>query len=91
MSRLLLILAALGVWQSYDPRTSDAQAPLERLRLTYSAIGGSQASFWVPYEAGIFRKYGLDVELLYTSPAAAARRKSCNRAKCRSACSPAPR
>src|SRR5262249_25674670 len=33
--------------------------------LTYSAIGGSQASVWIPYEAGIFRKHGLDVELLY--------------------------
>jgi ABC-type nitrate/sulfonate/bicarbonate transport system substrate-binding protein len=42
-----------------------AQAPLEKLRVTYSAIAGSQASFWIPYEAGIFRKYGLDVELLY--------------------------
>jgi len=42
-----------------------AQPPLEKLRLTYSAIGGSQASVWIPYEAGIFRKYGLDVELLY--------------------------
>ena len=42
-----------------------AQSPLEKLRLTYSAIGGSQASVWIPYEAGIFRKHGLDVELLY--------------------------
>jgi len=41
------------------------QAPLEKLRVTYSAIAGSQASFWIPYEAGIFRKHGLDVELLY--------------------------
>src|SRR5439155_19518721 len=45
--------------------TATAQSPLEKLRLTYSAIGGSQASVWVPYEAGIFRKHGLDVELLY--------------------------
>ncbi len=42
-----------------------AQSSLEKLRLLYSAIGGSQASVWVPYEAGIFRKHGLDVELLY--------------------------
>jgi NitT/TauT family transport system substrate-binding protein len=41
--------------------------PLEKLRLTYSALGGSQASFWIPYEAGIFRKHGLDVELLYVA------------------------
>src|SRR5215467_1181365 len=42
-----------------------AQSPAERLRVTYSAIGGSQAAVWIPYEAGIFRKYGLDIELLY--------------------------
>ena len=35
--------------------------------MAYSAIGGSQASFWIPYEAGIFRKHGLDVELLYVA------------------------
>ena len=44
-----------------------AAQPLEKLRLIYSAIGGSQASVWIPYEAGIFRKHGLDVELLYVA------------------------
>ena len=44
-----------------------AQSTLEKLRVTYSAIGGSQASVWIPYEAGIFRKHGLDVELLYVA------------------------
>jgi NitT/TauT family transport system substrate-binding protein len=44
-----------------------AQSPLEKLRVTYSAIGGSQSSVWMPYEAGIFRKHGLDVELLYVA------------------------
>ncbi|HUC97358.1 MAG TPA: hypothetical protein VMR88_02710, partial [Candidatus Polarisedimenticolaceae bacterium] len=53
---LVLALAA--------PQVS-AQPGLEKLRVTYSAIGGSQASVWIPYEAGIFRKNGLDVELLY--------------------------
>lgn len=38
---------------------------LEKLRFVYSAIGGSQSSVWIPYEAGIFRKHGLDIELLY--------------------------
>ena len=47
---------------------SNAQTPaLEKLRVTYSALGGSQASVWIPYEAGIFRKHGLDVELLYVA------------------------
>jgi hypothetical protein len=36
---------------------------LEKLRLIYSAIDGSQASVRMPYEA-IFRKHGLDSELL---------------------------
>ena len=56
---LVLILAC--------PAKAQTQAPLEKLRLIYSAIGGSQASFWVPHEAGIFRRHGLDVELLYVA------------------------
>lgn len=60
-SLLIFILAFISI-----AIPASAQ-PLEKLRLTYSAIGGSQASFWVPYEAGIFRKHGLDVELLYVA------------------------
>jgi NitT/TauT family transport system substrate-binding protein len=45
--------------------STQAAAQSEKLRLTYSAVAGSQASFWIPYEAGVFRKHGLDVELLY--------------------------
>ena len=44
-----------------------AQTAREKLRVTYSAIAGSQASVWIPYEAAIFRKNGLDVELLYVA------------------------
>ena len=58
LTGLIIVFSALH-------STAEAQSPLEKLRLTYSAIGGSQASVWVPYEAGIFRKHGLDVELLY--------------------------
>lgn len=54
---LLILLASLS--------EARAQSALDKLRLIYSAIGGSQASVWIPYEAGIFRKNGLDVELLY--------------------------
>src|SRR5262245_62158693 len=65
MGRLFVILAALVLAQLTKPSANLAQAPAEKLRLTYSAIAGSQASFWIPYEAGVFRKHGLDVELLY--------------------------
>jgi len=61
--RFLFFLVLIFAW----PAQGQAQAPVEKLRLAYSAIGGSQASFWIPYEAGIFRKHGLDVELLYVA------------------------
>src|SRR5262245_28038882 len=61
MLRFLAVLTIFFVLCSI----ANAQAPLEKMGLTYSAIGGSQASVWIPYEAGIFRKHGLDVELLY--------------------------
>jgi NitT/TauT family transport system substrate-binding protein len=50
-------------------RPSEAQVKptLEKIRVLYSAIGGSQASVWIPYEAGIFRRHGLDVELRYVA------------------------
>lgn len=51
-------LSSTSVWAQVKP-------PLEKIRFVYSAIGGSQSSVWIPYEAGIFRKHGLDVELLY--------------------------
>jgi NitT/TauT family transport system substrate-binding protein len=57
---LSLMIVFLALPQEVKPQP----AP-EKLRLIYSAIGGSQASVWIPYEAGIFRKHGLDVELLY--------------------------
>ena len=48
-----------------DVSRAQIKPQLEKLRFIYSAIGGSQSSVWIPYEAGIFRKHGLDIELLY--------------------------
>ena len=48
-----------------DLGSAQPRPQMEKLRFVYSAIGGSQSSVWIPYEAGIFRKHGLDVELLY--------------------------
>lgn len=44
-----------------------AQARGEKLRVVYSAIGSSQSPLWIAHEAGIFKKHGLDVELLYVA------------------------
>jgi NitT/TauT family transport system substrate-binding protein len=49
-----------------DSTQAQVEAPLEKIRVVYSA-GGSHNSVWIPYEAGIFRKHGLDVELLFVA------------------------
>src|SRR5262249_57563105 len=35
------------------------------LRLSYSVVGPSVAGVWMAQETGIFKKYGLDVQLIY--------------------------
>jgi len=67
MNNLALLMSLVVLLLNSSAQDVKAQAPLEKIRLAYSAIGGSQASFWIPYEAGIFRKHGLDVELLYVA------------------------
>ena len=44
---------------------SVAQTKFEKLHVGYSAQAGSLAPIWITKEAGIFRKHGLDVELLF--------------------------
>lgn len=48
------------------PLEAQVEPSLEKIRVVYSA-GGSHNSVWIPYEAGIFRKHGLDVELLFVA------------------------
>src|SRR5262245_52154845 len=67
-------LCALGVFLStlglVFPRlahTADQPAAgrLEKVRIAYSAISGSQLVGWIANEAGFFRKNGLDVEFIF--------------------------
>ncbi len=62
---LVRLLLSLLVCVFSPSLYAQVKPPLEKVRVIYSAIGASQSSIWIPYEAGIFRKYGLDVELLY--------------------------
>jgi NitT/TauT family transport system substrate-binding protein len=66
MTKLRRLIGSLSIFGIFASQAL-AQMPLEKLRVTYSAIGGSQSSVWMPYEAGIFRKHGVDVELLYVA------------------------
>ena len=68
MSCLNFLIFMLTELIGFGPRAGLARAqPLEKLALTDSAIWRDRRRLWVPYEAGLFRKYGLEVELLYVA------------------------
>jgi NitT/TauT family transport system substrate-binding protein len=46
-------------------------AELERLNVVYSTIASASLTTWVPMEVGLYRKYGLDVNLIYVAGAQA--------------------
>jgi len=54
--------------QKAEPAKSPASRdPLVPLRVAYSAITVNQAVPWIAYDAGLFRKNGLEVELIHAS------------------------
>ncbi len=60
---VILVLA----WLTSTGWEIGAHTRPEKVRLVYSAVGSSQSPLWIGYEAGIFRKHGLDAELLYVA------------------------
>ncbi len=42
-------------------------AELEKINVVYSSIAAASLSTWVPKEAGIYKKYGLDANLIYVA------------------------
>jgi NitT/TauT family transport system substrate-binding protein len=49
------------------PKPAPPKGLLVPLRVAYSAITVNQAVPWISYEAGLFKKHGLDVELIHAS------------------------
>ena len=47
--------------------TVAAVAGAQNIRLSYSGTSGQNVPFWVTYEAGLFKKYGLNAELVLIS------------------------
>ena len=43
----------------------------EKLNICYSSIAATSITTWVPQEAGIYKKYGLDVSIIYVAGAQA--------------------
>lgn len=75
MTRLRNFWIAVGVCAAIHfaaPLTSvAAAAEAEKLNVCYSSIAAASVSVWVPKEAGIYEKYGLDVNTIYVAGAQA--------------------
>jgi ABC-type nitrate/sulfonate/bicarbonate transport system substrate-binding protein len=66
----LLCLAGAGSVAPYAIPTAQA-AQMEKLNVCYSSITATSVTTWVPKEAGIYKKYGLDVSIIYVAGAQA--------------------
>lgn len=64
---LSILLCMLTVF--YYGKAGTAERPLEqapeKVTVAYSSISGNMAPLWVTYERGFFRKYGLDVQIVF--------------------------
>ena len=64
---LLLIAIACGLWFGKSPARA-----AEKIRVAYPAVAPGLTPSWITAEAGIWRKYGLDVETILVSGGARA-------------------
>src|SRR5688500_1704280 len=64
-----LLIAALMIAAWILPLAHGAEP--EKLNVCYSSIAATSVSTWIPKEAGIYQKYGLDVNTIYVSGAQA--------------------
>ena len=74
MKRRFVILTGLILIALLQPGYARSQEKLERMNIGYSAQAGAFAPIWITKEAGLFRKNGLDVNLIFIpgGPTAAA-------------------
>jgi NitT/TauT family transport system substrate-binding protein len=64
MPTILRALALTALIQVIFSHAAGAQ-PLAKIRIGYPSISSRQAQLWVAKDEGLFRKYGLDVELIF--------------------------
>jgi ABC-type nitrate/sulfonate/bicarbonate transport system substrate-binding protein/LysM repeat protein len=62
---LLVCSLILGGYRFATAADGPASQSLRKIAIAYSGISPSQSPIWVTYEAGLFRKYGLDVEMIF--------------------------
>ena len=65
--RSLRSLCLSGVFCLVMPFSTAGGAEAEKLNVVYSSIAAVSLSSWIPKEAGIYKKHGLDVNLIYVA------------------------
>ncbi len=63
---LLPVVFTLTLLFPRSARSADVlERPLEKITIAYSSISANMATLWITQERGFFRKYGLDVQLVF--------------------------
>jgi len=64
---LLIAVFLLTIFLPVSPTTpqNTPERPLEKLIIAYSSVSANMAPLWITHERGFFRKYGLDVQLVF--------------------------
>ena len=63
---VILVFSLIVFWPGGTrPAEYAAERPLEKITIAYSSMSGNMAPLWITQERGFFRKYGLDVQLVF--------------------------
>jgi len=63
---VMLVFSLIVFWPGgARPAEYAAERPLEKITIAYSSMSGNMAPLWITQERGFFRKYGLDVQLVF--------------------------
>ena len=60
-----LFIISLGFPGVAYSAESAPERPLEKITIAYSSVSGNMAPLWITHERGFFRKYGLDVQIVF--------------------------
>ncbi len=70
LTAIMALSLALAFSFTRTTQMADA-AEADKLNVCYSSIAATSITTWVPKEAGIYKKYGLDVSIIYVAGALA--------------------
>ena len=65
VSLILVFLQTILVPVNSTTAQNTLERPLEKLTIAFSSVSANMAPLWITQERGFFRKYGLDVQLVF--------------------------